>query len=93
MSTIRPGQVWIGECTRCGRLCFTGQPEGIRVRLSGRTIPAKHAAVLWYYDVPIFHVWKQIGYFVAALWEPSYGRPPEGGLVKVHTCTREWWGR
>lgn len=76
----------IGNCPRCDEPVIDVLCDGIKARLSTRSVPTKDALILGKYGRIVFNVRKGPTRLYASAWFPSQGRPDEGRLYSQHFC-------
>lgn len=83
----REGYVSWKYCPRCGELCLV-YDDGLKLRLSRRSIPAHDAGVLAKYYLMVINIWIMAG-TGNLLGTPWYWakKPERGWLFTLHQCT------
>lgn len=90
MVQVRYERFLLTECVRCGNHALRGMVAGLRFLVNTTTVPARDAAVLKRYDVPVLLLEIYETGVWADFWSPATHdlASPGRHLVIPHVCRR-----
>lgn len=80
------GRAWVVGCPRCDHPVLEAHCEGVKVRLSTKSVPLKDAMVLSKYSRILCNVHIGVTQLYVSAWHGSYGRPSRGRIYMQHIC-------